>query len=519
MKVLGISKLASTTKLFSYFKNFGIAYITFVIVSRFVNPISFDFFTPNHTDIYHYFVFSKTDLTWSFLLEPRPLSILFLHLIGFTSNFNFFLILLSIPAFLFVVISFMFFSNATNLQDNTWFGFIFYCFVFSSTYFVQVMQLDFGGMLAGFFAVIAIWCFMQASRNEHAVLLLFLSCITTIVSTGFKPNFPVLVLLIQLIFAIKNKSHIQFLTFAINSVCVLGIYLFDKVNESPFLAVDVKSPYYVAFQPFENFRLIGFYTFRALTPLLILFLLLLALNLMRLRKFGILLFFAAIIPATSFPISLLINRPWEMYSWYSLIPTGLFLVLALDNAITNVEKVLKLKVQYAVLIYCLVAGTVLFSQYRESVAERGWFHYVQDYNQALNLSLLSINNPNSQKILIAGVTGPYHQLKNTEFSKRIYPNLGDFEVVLRSAERPWNEMSTRQTNGVYFDEIEFSEFSKIYVLTTKGTLAGVLESQQIVGLSSQQIKSILFCSSDRFEVRSLDKFSQDEADPICTQSF
>jgi hypothetical protein len=519
MKVLRITKLASTTKLFSYLKNIGIACVTFVIVSRLINPIRFDFFTPNHTDIYHYFVFSKTELAWSFISEPRPLSILFIHLIGFTNSFNFFLILLSIPAFLFVVISFIVFSNATNLQHNSWLSFIFYCFVFSSTYFVQVMQLDFGGMLAGFFAVIAIWCFMEASRNEHAALLLFLSCISTVISTGFKPNFPVLVLLVQLIFVIKTKSYTQFLTFAINSVCVLGIYLFDKVNESPFLAVDVKSPYYVAFQPFENFRLIGFYTFRALTPLLILFLLLLVLNLMRLRKFGILLFFAAIIPATSFPISLLINRPWEMYSWYSLIPTGLFLVLALDITITSMEKGFKLKVQYAVLIYCLVAGTVLFSQYRESVAERAWFHYVQDYNQALNLSLLSINNLNSQRILLAGVTGPYHQLKNTEFSKRIYPNLGDFEVILRVAERPWNDMSTRQTNGVYFDEIEFSEFSKIYVFTTKGTLAGVLEFQQIVGLSSQQFKSILFCSSKRFEVSSLDKFSQDEADPICTQSF
>jgi hypothetical protein len=381
------------------------------------------------------------------------------------------------------------------------------------------MQLDFGGMLAGSFAVVSIWFFMQAANSKRPSYLLFLSCIAIVISTAFKPNFPVLVLLIQLIFAIKNKYIKQIITFIINSSCILGIYLFDKFNESPFLAVDEKSPYFVAFRPIQNLELVSYYIARALNPFLMFLIIILTLNLIRLRKYRIVLFFATMIPTTSIPISLLINRPWEMYSWYSLIPIGLYLVFALDITVKNIRNRKLSITKFPVSIYILFTVSILFSQYQGNVSERGWFHYVQDYNQMLNISLVSIDNSSSQKILLSGLTGPYHQLKNTEFSQRVYPNLGNFDVLLRRAEEPWNEMSTRQSNGIYFENAKFSDYSKIYIFTTKGTLAGIVEAGELIGIPTNHVKSILYCSTEKFDLKFGVGIHSSENDPVCLKSY
>jgi hypothetical protein len=499
--------------------NAGLAVLIFLVISRYISPIKFDLFTANHTDVYRYYVFSKTEFSWSFATEPRPLSMLYIQLIGFAKTFEMFLILLSAPAVIFAIMSYNTFCQIMNLREKVFLGIFFYSFVFSSVYFVQVMQLDFGGMLAGCFAVAAIRSFATATFIQDKTRYLLFGTLCTVISVEFKPNFPIAILTILLFFAVKKKSLKYFIFFGINSFCIVLIYFIDKLNESPFLAVDEESPYFVDFSPIENIELIGYYTVKGLTNPIIIIVLVLTLNLMRLHKFKEILFFTATITATSIPLSLLTNRPWEMYSWYALIPIGLYMVYSLDILFARVSLKGMPRGALPTMIYLLVLYIILFSRFHDSSPQRGWFHYIQGYNQELNSSLFKVTGSNSEKILLSGVTGPYHVLKNTSFSKMIYPNLGEFDVLLRESERPWNAMSGDQDNGVYFEDLNFSEYSKIYVFTTKGTLAGIVRAQDLIGLPSQRAKSILNCSLKQSDLEFRAEFYSRENDPVCAKNF
>lgn len=469
---------------------------TYFFVSFFIFPRKFDLSIPTHSDYYVYYVYSQNGWTIKDLLLPRPLFWAYLQILGIFHEPRNYYLGLALPAFIFIYLFFRFLNQIVDFTNRYAIQVLFYSFVFTSSYFFQVFQLDVGGTLAGIFTVISLSSLYKYQRNVlESSRYLYFSFAFFILALETKPNFTVLSVSIYLFLSFKLRS-IRSIYFAAFSVLIsISVFLTDKIRGSVWVqSSNSESPYAVAIDPIKNSKLIFFYIAKSMNWPLIFLTILSTLILVFYRSWRVVAIFALTIPASLATLSLLVNRPWEMYAWYPRIFFAAFNIIAFEIVIQKIKKAnLKTNKLYNIFIF-LTAILLTIADNNFGTTQNYWYRYIYSYNSNILRSLEKVHH--GKDALLAGVNGPYHPFKNTEFINLNYPNLRGLKVLLKESEKPWNDMSPQLLNGIYFKDIIFSDFSVIYITNKTGNLVAVIDPKIIKNIQVSLQEEILQCIDD-----------------------
>lgn len=475
----------------------GLAALFFTLIGLFAQPGEIDLITPAHSDWYLYTTIADSRWQLDSWLAPRPLLMAFLHFIGLIHQPEIFFFLLAMPAFCFVTLLPHFVIREKLCQSHVLPLVGFFLVAFGSPMFYPHFQLDFGGMLSGCFAVLAISFGCKAIKevDSGAVYWWFFPIFFTMLSVETKPNYSFLLLSLTFCGALFIRgSRTKWLFIGVLLV-LCWVFVKDKFLGSTFLATsDAASPYAVVLSPMKNIEMLMFYMKSAFTVPLALVTLVACITLLVRREWKLFSLFMVLVISASMPMALLVNRPWDTYAWYSTVVVGVLIMVAMSRLLVVISenKLLRVKVLITITLMSMFIGLAAHASTRHTAVE--WTLTNQHYNRNVMTSLELINGLGGPKILLTGIQGPYHPLKNTKFVERFFPGLGKFDVLLRKKEREWNEMSDMQTNGIYLDEVNWSVYSNIYHFDKNGKYSKKLSSLEVGKMSYEQQVGFLYCN-------------------------
>lgn len=487
---------------YNVIKIFFLCLTGFILGRLFVFPGFLDPFAPSHSDLYRYFLISQDQwisngqLIW---LMPRPLMIAFLHFLGILHYQEFIWLALSLTSVAFATALIFLLQRFGGLKLNIPLVLLYSIVIFSLPSSFEVHQLDYGGMLAGILSVSAIYVWFRFN-SSNPLRAFFLALLLYWFSLEMKPTFAVTVLLLALIQTLVSKNKKTLLLF-IGVFCVsIFVVLKDYLLGSPFIGFSGGAGVYsVHFNLWQNLGALWVYLkssvpYALLPSLGVAYYLLWRATNQKLSILIALIFLAisAVIPMTFIP-----NRVMTLYSWYSgvllCIPFLYILQAAVGSPLPFTLTLISEKIRRGIIFICLITAFIGLSSLNHYYSLGRYYYGVSNYNKNVMDSMEELQKFSSKPLLIAGLQGPYHPFKNTAFIERVYPQMGQFDVLLRKSEKAWNNMSTEQTNGVYLAKLNFERYSEVYIFDNDGKIASKHEIGEIRNMPAYQRDALLFC--------------------------
>jgi hypothetical protein len=475
----------------------AITLVVFIVVVILFQPGELDLISPQHSDYYRYFMASESRWLPTHWLAPRPLSLAYVKIAGIFHRPDILFMLLSLPAMCFIV-SLAYVTIKSGLIQGRMLPLVAFYFVsFGSPFFYLIFQFDFGGMLSGFFAVLAISFGLKVvkEKNDSSAYWWSMPMLFTMLSIESKPTYSFSLLLLAFIGSVLIKGYKSKAMF-LGVLFILGwVFIKDKLLGSPFVASSsTVSPYAVVINPIKNIQVLAFYMKNAFTLPLFCITLLASMVLLFYRKWKLLGVFVVLAISASIPMALLVNRQWDTYAWYSTVIIGVLIMVAVSHLLVEIDegRNIKNKALATITLLLISIGLVTHALSQHNTVE--WTLSNQHYNRNV-LSALNLisNGVGEQKILIAGIQWPYNPFKNTEFINRVFPKIGKFDVLLRKNERVWNEMSHEQTNGIYLDKVNWSDYSTIYIFDKMGHIVAKQTTDNIKSMPQYKQSLLLYC--------------------------
>ena len=472
--------------------------ISFLIITSLLQPGILDLITPTHSDFYRYFLMSQERWLPGSWLQPRPLMLAYLKVVGIFNQSYLVYLLLAVPALLFVSLIPYVTNRLGITKTDPMPAFVFFTAVFGSPYFYQIYQYDFGGMLSGLFAVLAIFFGVLTLKNNPAnIRYLVFALVFCLASVETKPTYSLALLFLAFVGVVFRKDRASVLLFGGALLILLWTFIKDKIFGSPFVAsADALSPYAVVISPIQNLQVLAFYFYHAFTVPLAFAAVVSLIALLICKEWQLAIISLLLCLVASAPMALLVNRQWESYAWYSTIVVALLIMFASDRLLALLRKSARTQTRVIAtfLLLALLVSVVLHAVTRHPSVE--WTLENQSYNRNV-LRTLSMIEPatGDRKVLIVGVKGPYHPLKNTAFVQRQYPNLGKFDVLLRRSEEEWNRMSYEQTNGVYLDNLNLDQYSTVILVNAEGAISRRIPVSELHESSPSDVDVILVCGA------------------------
>ena len=474
----------------------GLTILFFILIELFFKVGYIDLVTPSHSDLYRYLLVSESKWLPANFLTPRPLSLAYVKIAGLTHQPWLFFYLLALPALCFVaLLAYSVAGWGVSRQGILPLAALFFV-CFGSPFFYPLFQYDFGGMLGGMFAVLAISTGLKSIKEngDGSKLWWFAPIALTLLSVESKPTYSILILAIAFISAIFFKSNRSRLLFAAVFMVLTYVYLKDKLLGSAFLAQsDTASPYAVVLDPIKNAQTLMFYIQNTFTAALVWTTVLASTTLLIYRKWKLLSLLAVLAVSASIPMAFLVNRTWDIYAWYSTVIIGLIIMLAVSHLVISINEGQNVKNRALafVAIVSIIVGLIIHALSQHTALE--WTVSNQQYNRNILTALETINGTNERRILLAGIQGPYHPLRNTAFVERSFAKIGKFDVLLKNNERAWNGMSSAQSNGIYTEKIDWTKYSLIYVFNEKGGIATKRTNKEVISMTPYNRDLLFYC--------------------------
>ncbi len=482
-------------KTYSLFMISVVTAIVFILIATLFQPGEFDIVTPQHSDYYRYFMISESRWQPTNWLLPRPLMLVYLKVAGIFHSPEVLFVLLALPALCFVALLANLMVRNGLVQSGSLPLVAFFLVSFGSPFFYPTFQYDYGGMLSGFFAVLAVGFGLKSLKGmgDSFAYCWLMPMLFTLLSVESKPTYSLSLLSLAFIGAVfikGSKSKTMFL----GVLFILGwVFVKDKLLGSPFVASsNADSPYAVIINPIKNIQVLAFYVKNSFTGALFWVALLASITLLVYHEWKLWGLFVVVILSASMPMALLVNRQWDSYAWYSTVIVGVLIMVSVDRlwiTINNSPRI-KNKILSASGLSLILLGLIAHICTHHSAVE--WTLANQQYNRNVLSALSLIQGSGEKKILLAGIHGPYHPLKNTAFVTRVFPNVGKFDVLLKKNERVWNDMSYEQTNGIYPDKINWADYSMVYLFDELGRMVTKRWPVDEIAAMSQHERDILF---------------------------
>lgn len=467
----------------------------FFLTSLLFKPGYIDLTAPAHSDLYRYFLIAEAPWVASTWLTPRPLMIAYLKLAGVFHSPGSLYVLLALPSMAFIVMLALIGSRISTVPISGLSIFLFGVTAFGMPHFLPMFQYDYGGMLSGFLAASAIYLVLPRAERPvdgrtwaWAMLLVWASLET-------KPTYGLALLGVSAVATLLTRRR-AYLLATLGVAFILGaVFVKDVLLGSGFIqSASTNNVYSVVIDIPRNIQALGFYVKNALTFPMQLAVAICALALLAARQWKLLLFIVVAAVGSSAPMALLVNRLWDIYAWFS---TAIFAMLILLGSAILQQQAARARAVGAVMAYLLVAavsGLLLVSAGSGSAAAE-WASNNQRYNRHMLDMLSALEPQGSGRIIFAGARGPYHPLRNTEYIKRVFPAIHSFDILARRSEMSWNKMAARElVNAVYPSELNLRGYSRVYVLSEAGSLAGVYTPADLLAMPPGERSRVLLCS-------------------------
>jgi len=475
------------------------AIIVYIIVAVLFQPGELDLTGPVHTDFYDYFNISHSIWSPDSWLAPRPLMRVYLKLVGIFNQPDVLFILLAVPALCFITaIPYSVFEM--KLAKPAFLPLIaFFLVTFGCPFFPIHYQWDFGGMLSGFFATLAISQGFKAlnDKENSSYFWWFWTLFLALISIECKPTYSFALLAIAIISAVFIKGRKSKILLLGIIGLLIWVYIKDKfLGPSTFLAsADSNSPYAVVISPLKNFEIILYYLKNTFT---------LPLFIVTLFSGGVLVFygrwriliilFILTIAATS-PLALLINRFQDTYAVFSTIVVGIIIMIAVGEIAGSLNTYIASQKsnKYIAIGALIVIFASLFFHLTSTNPTTEWMLSQRQYNHNVISSLKLITEFGRKKILFVGLKGPFYAFRNTAFVKYAYPMTGSYDVLLDKSESSLNETFTEQKNAIYLDKINWSDYSVVYVFGESGKIVAKFNTEDILSMPATSRLLLLYC--------------------------
>lgn len=490
---------------FSFAKFFLLCLAGFILGRLFFFPGFFDPFVPSHSDLYRYFSIGQRMWTYQDWLSPRPLMILFLHLVSILRLPSLIWFILSLSSVFFVAALLVVLQRFGGLKPNVVSILLYSIVIFSLPTSFEIYQLDYGGMLAGIISLIAIyvWC---RFRRENSTRALSLSLILYWISLEMKPTFAATMLflaLLQLIFQRDKKSLLLVL-----GVCCVSIFvvLKDRLLGSPFLGAGQGSDIYaVQIDPKKNLGAFWVYISSSVTVELLPGLAIAYYLFWRASKrswvmIGVIIFSAV---SSIMPMILIPNRTLDLYAWYCGMLLCMPFLYIFQNEITGQFDAHAIpprvaKVLLSVGLLATIVALSISSRLHASVAS--FYFFINNYNRNAISSLERLRELNSdydfassRGILIAGIRGPYNPFQSRPYIQ-YSTNLPDtYVLLLRESEVSWNNSSHDMGKAIYSNQLDINSFDFFVIYDQDGNISRVLSLEEMKNIPEWQRVSILLC--------------------------
>lgn len=469
--------------------------LAFVITSLLFKPGYIDLAAPAHSDLYRYYLIAEAPWTASTWLTPRPLMVAYLKLAGVFHSPGSLYFLLALPSLAFLVMLALVCRVVSPVPVSSLSIFLFGVAAFGMPHFLPMFQYDYGGMLAGFLAATAVYLVLPKEGSVVAGKAWIWAMLLVWASLETKPTYGLALLGISVLAALLTRRRTYILA-ALGVTFVLGaVFVKDIFLGSGFIqAASTNNVYSVVVDIPRNVHALWFYIKNSLTLPLQLAVTISAIALLAARQWKLVIFVIVAAVGSSAPMALLVNRLWDIYAWFS---TAIFAMLILLGAAMLQHRAARARVAGGAVAYFLIAtiSGLLFLSAGSGSAAADWASNNQRYNRHVLDMLSALGPQDSGRILFAGARGPYHPLRNTEYIKRVFPGIHTFDILARKSEAPWNKMAARElVNAVYSSELNLQDYSRVYVLSETGSLAGVYAPSDLLELPPEERSRVLLCT-------------------------
>ena len=442
--------------------------------------------TPLHIDFYNYYAFSQSKFSLKEVTYPRPIFWLYLRLVGLFHDTELFYLFLAFPSMIFIALSFYFLVRNNLIRLNFPNFILFHSVLFlSPTFFIQ-FKLDLGAMLAGIFAIMALMYLLEMSKNEFGNFrhLLFRITLFTWLSAEAKPQFSTVIVFFTLFYFLFKKRYWLLVPLLIVILVPSATLLKDKYLDSPFLMnAGSGSPYAVVFQPVSVIKGILYYIEKSFTlGTLVLFGLIVLLQIIH-KQFTSLAILTGLLISILFPLALIPNHLAPSYAWFGTYVIAIWLTIGLDYIFTKSKKswFRPIAIPAAILTIFILPQSIYSPKYLNfnemSIEHNTYVNWILDRqteNGNLENTTRIIEAKNLKNVLIGGVYGPWHLLRNSDFVRAAYPRLGKYYVYLQNSESVWNSVARDMDTGISSDEIYKHKFEWLVLVNSKGNITKIV---------------------------------------------
>lgn len=450
---------------------------------------------PAHSDLWRYYVISHEQSLWSALTSPRPLMLVFLHLLKIISNTDVFYVALNLPAALFV-------SSLTMALERVWgkvvptlFVWCYFVVVFSMPTFYELNPLDFGGMLAGCVFSLALYWVCRIGEH-HADKNIYLNCLVfgifSLISVETKPTFAVIFPFLPFVLYGKVSRKNIFLL-CLSSAFMIGCsFAKDLIYNSPFIKFSGAdtNPYHVGHDPHLIFSALAEYT-KYIMPMawlpIVLFAIWLAVKKNRLMAFAIVVMPLLIIA----PMCAIPSRVLPMYSWFATVVLGAM-------AVNSLQEMSSVWAPRATILAMAVffAAIVLGNQPNKGVVP--WIVANQKFNKDSLDGLRSMAQrvlPN-ERVLIVGRFMPYSPFQNDQFVRLISPVHFDWSVAYPAASAPFVLMSNDTKSMIPQASVSLSSFDKVAIFSSNGNFERFSPVSDFTAMKTGELEATFYCGRE-----------------------
>jgi len=341
-------------------------------------------------------------------------------------------------------------------------------------------------MLAGIFAIITLMYVIELSKSKSDGLIFFLTRIAlfTWLSAEAKPQFSISLIFLILSLILLQKNYLLLAPLFVVTIIPFAVLLKDKILNSPFLeSANSNSPYAVVFEPASILHGLNYYVEKSFTiGTLLLFIFVVSLQIGR-RQFTSLALLIGLMLSILFPLVLIPNHLLPPYGLFGTYAIAIWLTIGVDSLLEKTKDSATGRFLIAILLLTAflfsknVYSSKFFNFKTRSIQDDTYTKWVlerQVENSNLEKTVGTVEIKNLKNVLFGGVYGPWHLLRDTQFVRSAYPQLGKYYVYLQNSESAWNSVARSMNTGVTWSDISRLHIDWVVLVNPKGGLSQIV---------------------------------------------
>jgi len=471
---------------------FVVVFIIYFLTLRFIFPGYFNPFIPHHGDFYMFYIASPHETLQTLFMSPRFVGIFIrdiVGILGMKSTIIFLIILNSINITLTILL-----VKAIAKVKLHWPLIILYLFlIFSHPGFYIKYSYDFFDALAYFFAIFAMFAWYKINenvQNKHLliiVVLLFLSLFSK--ETYFLPLF--IFWCYQCFFSDRKQRRAAVIILCATALLFILSILHSHFVSSPWVKIENSgtNPYFIDMHPVSIIKTY-FYYLKMWGNLGVIGLVAISLivSLISKKYFKEIILFLILGLLTYVPHSLLPNHKYAYYYWLAIPFTySVILFINPDSVRLLFAGISSRKVFNSLLIifYIVIAffGAFSLKEFNKSYKSAGlqWTLQQENINRNMLESLPIIKNNicSSDKVLLTGLTFPFHPFVNPNYIDTYFGNFQNVKWIVAVYNKENEDKNIGSIEFLGIKKIDLSKYDKIFAFDNEGKLVKIIDTKNI----------------------------------------